>query len=1117
MGLFNKLKQLFKKETDRQKVNIKLKEEILLQVEFFKKPQVLILLILAALLFLNKLRKKNSKSTIELAAIVHADPIAKQIIKITKAEINNDAFIDAALMCCYNQTAEEVFPNIPDNADANTILQIIGDISDIDVKTTNNKFNKLKNWLKTYGNTILSYGYLLYYIIDMIIDIYQNYELPSIHRTKYIQKLLRNTYGIMKSEYTDSSKETQAQLKPMLAIFKQIDNILIAVGIMTALYVKNRQKLQKRSKQTLSEISQQQLCQNINLDASIGIVTPISFNSRLANISCAVNTDDVLVPQLPIEDKLCNISCEVISSEKTIADITDQPDLATIAIIRDLKSTKMKILTNKDSRVDQKSLLATIGDSLVISPVVGYIDNLTPTEIVIRDISDTDISSLDDQIKLMSDKFLTLNQIKLFLKDYYIPSLYPLMLKTSKIDKDYVKNPLTGKNIYADISSGIDKQFNIIIDSFKNLKKDYEKEIKDITGSSNVKAHCDNESLDKLKEQIDNKNDTFYENLSLIGGKSNNLALTYKSKEEEYQLLEYYLYDLGVTLNQIENPNDIEKTYINKINEFAAKRYVIDGYSENSVKQKINDSIEDIKGTKSSDWFANALRIYNSKKQISDVKDWLTGMANNNKKLDSTEKISSVNKTLYLFNFYLHIQEANSEYKNMQVDLKQETGKEADFINSFFKDLWKQYNNIPDEIMQIQKNIDSLSMFQTYSITTYNDQKARLYIICDNAECYPEDDDYFSKSKEGYNSMKYWLKYCAYATAASVVNPVTGWSTGWIFPAPILFPVIYIPIKPIMTKYGFVVIGLSICGIYIFPWVLFANLSSEYAIPAFNPMVALKNEIEALKKEISNQSMNFKRNAIKNEKDKLKQKIDNIDDEIKITKKNIEINRANKPKFITTFKSSIQDVETYSAWNQQKSSLKEYLHTLKFNKWQLTKTWSVLDGAYRLGTPIKDPLVKEIEKMEKQINDKLDKLSQSLTSLNTSMASLPISMAPDTANFGITIKNPKPINNIADELDQNVNNAALNKITDRFALKNKDLLSTNYDTKLSSPTSIMNFNAYKNILAMSMLTMIDKDPFPKFEMLKPTNLPWIKFLMTDFVTSGAQTFGFPGMPPFPIT
>jgi hypothetical protein len=49
-----------------------------------------------------------------------------------------------------------------------------------------------------------------------------------------------------------------------------------------------------------------------------------------------------------------------------------------------------------------------------------------------------------------------------------------------------------------------------------------------------------------------------------------------------------------------------------------------------------------------------------------------------------------------------------------------------------------------------------------------------------------------------------------------------------------------------------------------------------------------------------------------------------------------------------------------------------------------------------------------------------------------------------------------------------------------------------------------------------MNSLIVKDQFPKYENLKLNNVPFMTFLIKDFVTVGAQTFGIPGMLPLPI-
>jgi len=134
--------------------------------------------------------------------------------------------------------------------------------------------------------------------------------------------------------------------------------------------------------------------------------------------------------------------------------------------------------------------------------------------------------------------------------------------------------------------------------------------------------------------------------------------------------------------------------------------------------------------------------------------------------------------------------------------------------------------------------------------------------------------------------------------------------------------------------------------------------------------------------------------------------------------------------------------------------------------------------------------------------------------IDKTLSPLPISMTPNTANFGITLKNTKPIIKIADQLDNNVNESIVSSITKKFKLQNAPMMSTAYKNTLS--TTVINYSAYKKTLSAGMNTMIAKDPFPKYELLSPTNIPYVSFLYRDFVTAGAKTFGIPGQLPLPI-
>jgi hypothetical protein len=449
-------------------------------------------------------------------------------------------------------------------------------------------------------------------------------------------------------------------------------------------------------------------------------------------------------------------------------------------------------------------------------------------------------------------------------------------------------------------------------------------------------------------------------------------------------------------------------------------------------------------------------------------------------------------------------------------------------------DLQIKYDELNKEVQQIQSIIESLSLISTYSLTTYNDKSARLYVIVDEPTCTPTYKDYVNpEPKFGYGDIQYWLKYCAFATLTSVANPITGWSTGWIIPAPILFPVIYIPIKPIQTKYGFIVLGLTICGIYIFPMVIMANLSNNFVLPFADPLGAVKREIEEIKRQLAKEAEELKKLGIKPLMEKSKQKIYGHNENIDNYRNLIIKNKQNKPKrYITPedeefnlnnirtgVQQNIHYAEEMTQWASRFAEYEELLITEQIKLWKEQTIYQGLYKAYTLGTPLKG-VSDALYKAQEYINKQLDKLSGILDNANQALASLPISITPMTANFGFTLKNPTPIIDIDDELDENINETALNPIIEKIRLSNALTMAKNLEQKLDSlPINIFDFDAYLNTLVPLMSLpvggIVQKDAFPHYNLLRVTNFAWLKFLV-KFTSVGAKTYGFPGQLPLPI-
>jgi len=689
------------------------------------------------------------------------------------------------------------------------------------------------------------------------------------------------------------------------------------------------------------------------------------------------------------------------------------------------------------------------------------------------------------------------------------------MLATSIVDDSSARTE--------NVNEKVKDEYEKLIKEDKRVDSDYEKDIKKIANKDNVEKHAKNETLSEIKDQLEDLEKEFYKSLNLIYEKSINVAKKTKAKSKEFNLVEYYLFDLGErlsSLNEILSNNNILSSFSKLINEFANERFYIEKYKKSKVEDKIKDYLRKLeKGTTNANkLFEEITNNYNSTKSIEELEKELKGLSTA-KKLDNYEAKELINKLLFLFKFYFNIDETTSKkYIEQEYNLKEKTANEGIKINNYLEKIWKRYKfELSSEIKEIENSIERLSIFSNYSIIDYNGYDARLYVVPSKTKCESKETDPYlnPKSKYTYKDIEYWFKYCSFATLASVLNPVSGWSTGWIVPTPILFPVIYVPIKSIMTNYGFIVLGISICGIYVFPFNLFVNLSTNNNTPLGDPIKLLKNEINELKKKISEQLNKLRKEEIKKILDETKKELDENILLLKKTQKEYENNKLNKPqKYINGQINEDENYLTkYKFWLEKNVELKKNILELKTIIWKLEKKYKILNDAYKRNKSVKGSGT-NLEQSEEIVQKQLDNLETLIDKTDEILGALPISMKPESANFGMTLKNPKPIIKIANELDDNVNVEILDNLIKKFRLKNEDLMSTNYKSKLSN--SILNYKMYKNILSANMMTIVKKDPFPSYSLMNPVNLPWIAFLYKDFVKVGSTTFGFPSFSPFPI-
>jgi hypothetical protein len=198
------------------------------------------------------------------------------------------------------------------------------------------------------------------------------------------------------------------------------------------------------------------------------------------------------------------------------------------------------------------------------------------------------------------------------------------------------------------------------------------------------------------------------------------------------------------------------------------------------------------------------------------------------------------------------------------------------------------------------------------------------------------------------------------------------------------------------------------------------------------------------------------------------------------------------------------------------AKLDDQIFTTKKDKFVAEEKYKIIKDAYDGSSIAQNPdaKIQALQKTEDNINKQFAKLDVLLSNMDNFLAPLPIATKPETANFAFTVKNPKPIINMAKDIDDNINYGTLDKIIEKFEPKNEDLMKTNYGPALSK--TFNNFKAYKTALKVAMPTIIKSDPFPKYENLKPSNLQWMTFLLKEWAPTGAKTYGFPGFPPLPI-
>lgn len=1087
----------------------------------------------------------------------------QNILKYAAKDLDESLVSDAVLACgdpnYYEDKAKQMLNNlakIDGGISDGDYIRFVQSQSDFDDRTDSFNLSQELQSLMNKVNGVLPWVFLVYIIILKVKEFLTQNEYPSPYRGKYLQKLLRMVSAILKAELNslgnvvgetkEGINEIKGQINSMLDALKSIDAIIVASLMASFVYIQNRRLLQKQSLEAFAENASALACDQGNIENSLSdeetSVESEFVETDINSIACPNEIEEPLVPHEPFENKI-NINrleqCEINEGGSATAILEGNyvSDLATKAIVENLSKNNFNIFVKVGQQVTDRTVLGVIKGSRVYSPVSGIVTNVERQKVTISEIKESDDPLLNELINKVQDLYKELNDTEFFLKDFYIDSWYPVMINNAKrndikLKRDPITKILLPNEILKLRKAGVQrifggmwKQFESIKKSGDRLKESYENRVKSITGENNVKSKAQNESLEEIKKELDVAKKTYFNSINQIGNTTAiNRAKITLVLEDEYNLIEYY-FDLLQDVLEYHDQNNVIIPFRDELSSILTKRYFIDGWNRSKLQTRVNTLCEELSEGSHFDekpgFFNILIWLYNRYKKIKLVEDYTRRIGKNNKELSEDEKEKLVQKVLFLFNFVIEIIQLEQQKYSIEQTPYKATSSEANFISNYFNTKWKRYKEIPDELENVFNTLDDLgNTLTTYSIININDDEYRYYAIGEERSCEiptnGEADAYQSPfSTYEYKDIQYWLKYCAFATLTGMTNPL-GWSTGFPPPiGPIPFPVIYIPIKAFQLNWGFIVIGISITGIYPFPWVLFANLSVDYHVPLADPTGFIKKNINAVKTGLIDQIKNFRKVQLKGYMEESKSQVDKLADEIEILEERKRINRTEKPKRDREIdNSALIYASELARWNQTKISIQEQLTTKKTQKfgWE-TKykiTYDAYSGAEVQDTP--DPKIKSLKKSEETIEKTFSKLDVLINSINKFLSPLPISTQPVSANFAFTLKNPKPIINFGTDLNKTVNSAILDPIVSNFQLKKEDLMNSNYSTE----DSALNWKKYMSQIQAALPFIIISDPFPKYENLKLSNLPWISFLFKDWAPIGAQTYGFPGFNPLPI-
>ena len=583
---------------------------------------------------------------------------------------------------------------------------------------------------------------------------------------------------------------------------------------------------------------------NINNDipnniSSIGDSSIIINNSLTNNDPSIINSDTLDSTNM---DSICPIP-NIINDLNPLLNNSCNPNKAYIEID---KSNQFSFNVSLNQDVSTNNILGYIGGIPIKSHISGKITEIHDNYIKIENFIEYNVGF--DKANEIISNFESLNYLEDFLLSYQIKTLLP-KITDNKLSKN--TNFWSVKNLKLKLNYDI---FNSIIDRSNDLINQYYDNIKNLNTDGNIKSICENDNSDKYLDDLVNIKKNFFNSLFTLYNSSIEYSRTLDDNSD-YKLYTYYL-DMYSNLDGSTN-NKYILNFKSILNNILLNRYTSDNINIYDLKNQINEICNSTFKSNNYDYYNDIEKKFiNSDFDYKSIYDYLESF-----NLNNVENITSnINKVINLFEYIKNIYKnelvTNSNNKNVNVSddyVLNLTKDEITTINSFISNLINEYYDLFDKCYNHNYN-DEIEWPGSSIIINNNEPYYYYRFNTNNIEYDNADDLYSGTTNVEINNIKYWKKYCSLATLLSIPYMSTGII---IAGAPILLPIVYIPITIINLKSMIIVIGLGICGIAIYPMVLYVNLTSEYATIVVATMMALDALRQTFEDDVNNQNNNI--------------------------------------------------------------------------------------------------------------------------------------------------------------------------------------------------------------------------------------------------------------------